>query len=373
MSKPHPRPHPSALHEIATVIRKRGTPLTFAEFTRLCLYDPHYGYYAKGHVTIGNQTEDFTTSPELSPLFGNATARALRDMWEELHRPKRFTVIEMGAGNGTWARDILTAIQREQPTEFGAALDYIIVELSADLKKRQQTMLKDYKISWTGVSATDTGLATNSVTGVVISNELSDSFPPHRLIKRRGQLREIYVDVDQTGTLVEVEADVSPEIDPLYYEDIMQEGIEMPVQPMLFAWMEEVGRILHEGFVLTIDYGNTAELLAAHGDNFAAYAIFEGGPEVRNYAIRNALRYPGRVDITAKANFSDIMRAGTAAHLITENYEYQRDFLLRYGYALDLQLVHEPAAKATAERLIDPGDLGEFKVLIQKKQGLDIS
>ncbi|HSW66723.1 MAG TPA: SAM-dependent methyltransferase [Bacillota bacterium] len=362
------KPNTAAYDAILKAIKAKGRPLNFAEFTELSLFGPGYGYYSRARVRIKDKGGDFVTSPEASPLFGNATARAIRDYWEDLGRPKEFTIVEMGAGNGTWARDILDAIQREHPEALQAALTYIIVESSPGLKALQRKTLHGRHVHWHGTSAFDTGLTTGSITGAVISNELPDCFPAHRIIRRGDTIREIYIDVNHDGQLLEIERSISPDIDLMYYQDVLIEGIEMAYQPRLPDWVKEVSRILARGFVLTIDYGGTADQLAIHGENLAAYGVFEGGPRTGDHHIRNAIKYPGCVDITAKANFSDIMRFGSDAQLITLDYLYQKDFLFNHGLALDMELLRGSPERTAAERLIDVQEFGMFKVLVQRKQ-----
>ncbi len=357
-----------AYDAIVAAIRVKGKPLTFDEFTELSLFAPGCGYYSGARVRIKSSGGDFATSPEASPLFGSATARAIRNFWEDLGRPAEFTIVEMGAGNGTWARDILDAIEREHPKTLQTALKYVIVESSPGLKALQRKTLRGRRVHWHGASASDTGLTTGSITGVVISNELPDCFPAHRLIRRGDMIREIYIDGNSDGKLLEVERGVSPGLDLLYYKDIMVEGIEMAFQSQLPDWVAEVSRILARGYVLTIDYGGTAEQLAIHNQNLEAYGVFNGGPPTGNHTIKNAIKYPGLVDITAKANFSDIMRYGSDHQLETIDYLYQKDFLLRHGLALDMQLLRGSQEKTSAERLLDDHEFGLFKVLLQRKQ-----
>jgi len=113
--------------------------ITFAEYMDLVLYEPNRGYYATKAVDIGLQG-DFFTSPHLGVDFGELLAEQFLQMWETLERPKPFTLLELGAGQGLLAADILGYLYRRHP-DFLAALEYIIVERSEALRHEQQQRL----------------------------------------------------------------------------------------------------------------------------------------------------------------------------------------------------------------------------------------
>jgi SAM-dependent MidA family methyltransferase len=182
-------------NKIATAPQQR---ITFAEYMDLVLYHPEQGYYSTGAVNIGSEG-DFFTSPHLGRDFGDLLAEQFAQMWDIMGRPKPFTLMEMGAGQGLVAADVLSYLHRKHPDCF-AALDYIIVEKSAGLIAQQQQLLQRFRlptkdtsqslpIRWCSLKE----IPENSVTGCCFSNELVDALPVHQFVIEEGQLREIYV------------------------------------------------------------------------------------------------------------------------------------------------------------------------------------
>jgi SAM-dependent MidA family methyltransferase len=170
--------------------------ITFATYMDLVLYAPEVGYYARTPDRIGSRG-DFFTSPHLGTDFGEMLAIQLAEMWELLDRPQPFMVVEMGAGQGLLAKDILHYWQQQYPTLLA---DYVIVETSAAMRRCQQQVLVDRPVRW--VEWAD--LSTESITGCLFSNELIDALPVHQVVVKDGTLQEVYVTVDNDNQLQEV-------------------------------------------------------------------------------------------------------------------------------------------------------------------------
>lgn len=171
---PRPFTHPA----LRTLLRDRiaGSPdkrIPFADFMEECLYSPS-GYYCGGADQIGKGSDsqkDFTTSPEIMPkLFGGCTGEYLYNMWLTMDRPRVFNIIEMGAGNGTWAKSILEFLRKYRQDLF-SVLSYHILEISPALaqKQRQTFLNSELPVDWVAGSALE--LPFKSVTGAFISNE----------------------------------------------------------------------------------------------------------------------------------------------------------------------------------------------------------
>src|SRR5919199_5379898 len=184
-------------NQITSVPNQR---ITFAEYMDLVLYHPQYGYYATGEVNIGSEG-DFFTSSHLGRDFGELLAEQFAQMWEILGRPTPFTLLEMGAGQGLLAADILYYLHRHYSDCF-ESVEYIIVEKAAGLITQQQQQLQRLKLQtkplplrWTSLEE----IPENSITGCCFSNELVDAFPVHQVVLEGGQLLEIYVTTSQRG------------------------------------------------------------------------------------------------------------------------------------------------------------------------------
>ena len=156
-------------------IRNEG-PLSFRDFMEEALYHPEFGYYNSARNPIGRQG-DFYTSSDLDPIFGKLLARKFAQMASALGvSPEAFTIVELGAGRGLLARQIL------QHHHF----PYRILERSAAMRERQRESLQGFDVEW--MEALPAG-----ITGCVFSNEFFDALPVRRVICRNGALREIHV------------------------------------------------------------------------------------------------------------------------------------------------------------------------------------
>src|SRR4051794_25999276 len=116
-------PGPGLPDRIRERIRAEG-PITFARFMEEALYDPHGGFYSRSSV---GESGDFVTSPHVSPAFGVLMARQLEELWELLDKPDPFWTVEVGAGDGTLAGQILDFAS----PALRASLRYLAVERSA--------------------------------------------------------------------------------------------------------------------------------------------------------------------------------------------------------------------------------------------------
>ena len=109
---------------ICDEIDRAGGKISFADYMHLCLYAPGLGYYSAGSQKLG-QYGDFTTAPEISPLFSRTFAHHIKDVLIQLDKP---SIVEFGAGSGKMAADILIELASIKclPEQ------YCIIEVSAD-------------------------------------------------------------------------------------------------------------------------------------------------------------------------------------------------------------------------------------------------
>ena len=337
----------------------------------LALYDPDWGYYSSGKVALGPQG-DFTTSPEVDPAFGLLLARFVARCDQALGQPDVFTLSEFGSGSGRLLASLLDELKATESDLYNR-LQVRIIEYSAALRLRQSALLKTAghsdKISWQ-----------DSIGGVglVLSNEVVDAFPVHRVIMRDGVLRELYVGLDDAGNLAELEDTLSTPALADYFTATgiwPSEGQRTEVNLDALDWLARVGRDLERGFVLTIDYGDTAERLYSDLRPEGTLLSYTKGKVTENPFVA-----PGEMDITAHADFTALMRQGDAVGLKTLRFMRQYEFLADLGIGdmiasvMSATVSGDPAAfrdtLATRERLfrlIDPDGLGRFHVLLQGK------
>ncbi len=166
--------------------------ISFAEYMDQVLYDPDLGYYASQVTQIG-AAGDYVTSSTLSSDFAQLLATQFQQLWTVLDRPVPFCLVEMGAGQGILAADLLNHVQDRYP-EFWQALQYGIIERSPALIQLQHTRLDSIPAPPHGVQwLTWDQIPSHSITGCFFSNELVDAFPVHRVQIQDRHLHEIYV------------------------------------------------------------------------------------------------------------------------------------------------------------------------------------
>jgi SAM-dependent MidA family methyltransferase len=362
-----PGEHARALSEIlAGRIRATG-PISFAEFMLECLYHPAHGYYSRATAA---RFGDYYTSVDVHPIFGRLLARQFVEMWRLLGSPRTFLVAESGAGVGRLAGHILDFTARTLP-EFYAALSYVAVERSASRRAEHAARLAEHAAAGR-VSSVDE-LPRAIPAGCIFSNELLDALPVHRVILENGALWEIYVGIEDER-LTEVRGEPSTPALERYFQEqgiALEEGQHAEVCFEACDWIENAGRALERGFVLTIDYGHEARALYAEHHNRGTLLAY------RDHTVsENLLDAPGEQDLTAHVNFTALDLWGRRTGLIRTGLVTQSQFLVALGRENEFADLYEPGqtemeklrARLLLKNLIHPEGLGEkFQVFIQHK------
>ena len=352
---------------LAERIRCHG-PITFAEYMEACLYHPEHGYYAKADW---QPREDYFTNVDARPVFGRLLARQLREMWTRLGSPIPFSLIEAGAGTGDLAKQILD-FAAQQWREFYEALEYVAVERSPVRRVAQRNALAAHLAAGHAKSAAE--IPDDFACGCVFSNELLDAMPVHWVTEEHGELREIYVAQGNSGLCEQTRPLSSPALSRYFAEQGIELSAGQRAEICLAAakWMEEIGRKLRRGFVLTIDYGHQAQELYDERHMRGTLLAYEGHRASEDY-----FRAPGEQDLTAHVNFTAMERWGRRAGLVPVGLTSQTDFLLalaRHSNFEDLQSDRmdrnqQERARLLFKTLIHPEGMGgTFQVLIQHKR-----
>jgi SAM-dependent MidA family methyltransferase len=346
--------------QIAAEIEQHGGAIPFSRFMELALYAPRLGYYSGGASKLG-AAGDFVTAPEISPLFGATLARAAAAIIAQ----SAPNIIEFGAGTGKLARDVLTALAQQ-----GVQVDsYTIIELSGELRARQQEALADFpQVRWLD------GFP-DTFSGVVLANEVLDAMPVELVIKTAQGWRRQMVTIEN-GQF----AFVQQELDPALAEqlarqvpdaDALHEGYLTEIHPVAAGFMASLARMFKDGkgAALLFDYG-----FPAHEYYFEQRI---GGTlmcHYRHHAHPDPFFLPGLQDITAHVDFTAMALAAQDAGLPVLGYMSQAAFLLAGGIG-DLLLQLDPAdalrylpQSRAVQKLVSPAEMGElFKVLVVGK------
>lgn len=345
---------------IADEIRASGGWLSFARFMELALFAPGLGYYSGGSHKFGPDG-DFVTAPEITPLFG----RALAAQVQQVLAASAPNVIEVGAGTGLLACDLLLALEAR-----GALPDsYAIIELSGELRVRQAEILRERvphlveRVCW--LDALPEVFA-----GCILANEVLDVMPVQLVVWREGGIFERGVRLDEEGLFAWQDQPAAGRL--LAAAEALV--VEMPSEGEYLseiclaaqAWVAEWAPRLTQGAIILIDYGYPqAEyyLPSRSTGTLQCYYRHRAHPEV--------LLWPGLNDITSFVDFTAMADAAFAAGLSVEGYTSQASFLTDCGL-LELLTAIGPSDEApylraarAALRLIAPHEMGElFKVLI---------
>ncbi|HET8906504.1 MAG TPA: SAM-dependent methyltransferase [Ktedonobacterales bacterium] len=393
------------MRELSRILADRihqDGPITFAEFMADALYHPSYGYYVgggEGREPVGWEG-DYFTSGDLHPLWGESLAKQLHQMWDLLGRPARFDVVEPGAGRGLLARDVWGWALRHAP-DWAAALHYTLADRAptgTPLHTARETRLAtelarlgvpEAAISW-AVGLHD-ALPTDGLTGCIVSNELADALPVHIVEKHGDDLREIYVGIDRTaGRFVEQPGEPSsPEV-AAYLDDYRvpwrgyPDGWRAEVCLEARAWMRQIAAGVRRGFVLTIDYGDTARRLYTPHRRRGTLAVYS-----QHQFGDRPLAHPGSQDLTAHVNFSALILTGRERGLRLAGLTTQANFLTGLGFREGIAALGRYQTPGTVHAiltgdsqidylrrvsqrnalsvLLNPAGLGGFKVLIQQR------
>ena len=343
---------------IANDIRHNSGWIPFSRFMELALYAPGLGYYSGGAAKLGRDG-DFTTAPEMSPLFGQTLARVVADLIGKT-TPQ---IMEFGAGTGKLARDILNEL-----SSMGVAVHrYSIVELSGELRARQQETLRGFpQVTWL-----DQFPAVFS--GVVLGNEVLDAMPVQLVTRTAQGWRERGIGLSPKGFVYRDRPCDPAFLSQIPHPELLPEGYLTEVHPIALGFVRTLAGMLRAGFDYTGHGG--AALLIDYG--FPAHEYYlpqrtEGTLmcHYRHHAHPDPFYMPGLQDITAHVDFTAVAHAAVANGLDVLTYASQAAFLIDAGIADILQrtpasdrLRYLPRSNEV-QKLTSPAEMGElFKVI----------
>jgi SAM-dependent MidA family methyltransferase len=336
--------------------------ITFAEYMELVLYAPGLGYYDRSPERIGSGG-DFFTSPHLGVDFAEMLAIQLAEMWEQLGKPQPFMVVEMGAGQGLIAQDMLRYWQQQHPELF-TNIDYLIVETATAMRLCQQQLLATWPVRWVNWDE----LAAASITGCLFSNELIDALPVHQVVVKNGELQEIYVTLDDQQQIQEEIGILSTKRLAEYFQqaDIpiltYETGYRTEVNLAALDWLYTVALKLQRGYLLSIDYGYTSQ---RYYNPQRSQGTLQCYYQHRYHS--NPYINIGQQDLTAHVDFGSLIRQGNLWGLSELGFTRQGMFLMALGLGDRITQPETLARRQALHQLIDPMGLGGFGVLLQGK------
>jgi SAM-dependent MidA family methyltransferase len=370
LDPPLPRPAPEAQAHSAALCRRigaeiaaRGGWIGFDRYMEMALYEPGLGYYAGGASKLG-AAGDFVTAPEISSLFSAALARQIAELLERTQGD----ILELGAGSGRMAADLLPALDAlgHVPAR------YLILELSGELHARQRELLGRLperlaaRVGWLDALP-------ENFSGVVLGNELLDALPVHIVAWHRDGILErgvIWRDgglaFDDRPITDAVLLDAASRLDPPrpYLSEVGLRGR---------ALVRSLAGLLVRGVLLFIDYGFGAPEYY-HPQRSAGTLMCH----YRHRAHADPFLWPGLQDITSHVDFSAVMCAGLGEGLTLLGYTTQAHFLVNLGVTdLLARIPLESAADylraaAQVQKLLSPSEMGELFKVIALGRGIDV-
>ena len=352
----------AVLQAVRDAIATRGGWLPFDDYLRIALYAPGLGYYSAGSIKFG-RAGDFITAPELSGLFGRCVAHQCAQVLQLTGGD----VLELGAGTGALAVGVLSTL-----CELAALPQhYYILEVSADLRARQEQRLAclpqalQARLRWLDA------LPATPIAGVILANEVADALPFKRFVVTSDAPLESGVALSPEGALIEADRPADEELAGEVGQ--LAASLAAPLPPgyrselclVLQPWIVALGECLTHGAVLLIDYGvGRREYYHPQRGQGTLRCHF------RHRAHDNALLNPGLQDITAWVDFTRVAEAAVDAQLEVAGYCTQAAFLLANGIESELAASAEGSGSerarlaSEARTLLLPGEMGEsFKLM----------
>jgi NADH dehydrogenase [ubiquinone] 1 alpha subcomplex assembly factor 7 len=317
-------------------------PMPLDRYMALCLGHPEHGYYVTRDPfgTAG----DFTTSPEISQVFGELLGVWVAQTWELLGAPRRFALVELGPGRGTLMADVIRVVQKLPAC--AKAADVHFVETSPALRMKQMEAVP--QATWHGSVASLPGLPT-----ILLANEFFDALPIRQFERKDGRMFERCVGLENGGLsigLVPTAFQIAVKGDGIFEDSTVRDAVATAVGYHLTTV---------SGAALIIDYGHTK---TTFGDTLQA---------MKAHQFCNITDHIGEADLTSHVDFAGLGRGFVRGGAHIAGLMTQGQFLQAMG--LDARTQSLAAGKpeekrrdivSASERLANPAQMGElFKVM----------
>jgi len=374
-------------------IQEQGGWMPFSQWMHHALYAPGLGYYAAGSVKLaeaslvsqprasqsdakdssnsnssnsnssnyGAISGDFVTAPQLTPLFGHTLAR---QVLEVLQQSASADILEFGAGSGALAHSVLSALDSQ-----GFTANYFILEVSADLKLRQQQLLAPWgkRVVWLDQTP-------SQFTGCILANEVLDAMPVELFAWSEHDDQVLQRGVVSEGEGFQYQDRIAPKALEQAVRSRMPylPGYRSEINLQAEAWVRDLATWLTQGAALVIDYG------------FPRHEFFHPQRQrgtlmchIQHRAHDDVFLAPGLQDITAHVDFTAIAETAFTSGLEVLGYTSQARFLLNSGLPDLLNTLDQTDAKTLAQthgavqKLLSEAEMGELFKVMALSRGLD--
>ncbi len=337
----YPRIVSEATPDLAPVIiaeiKEKG-PISFSHYMAQCLYHPKFGYYARPKSVTVSKEGDFITSVSVGPLFGKLLALRLHRFWLANGSPSSFSILELGAHDGSLAGDILSAVEKIDPS-FAKSLSYVISE---PLPSRRSVLEAKLGEKVTLISHPD---ELRCKIGALLANEVLDALPVPLFFFSQNQWHEALVALDENDALTWDSRRADPGLSQNYPEGYVTEG-----SPDFTEFLAPLTHCFQSALHLWIDYGLDQESLYHPARTAGTLRCYR-----KQRSNAHPLDFPGEQDLTADVNFTAVENASSELGLQVHPIMNQSRYLT---YCAKDWLLKNP----------DPKEISQFQTLIHPSQ-----
>ena len=336
---------------------KKKRSLSLDKFINFSLYEKKFGFYMKKNPF--GKKGDFITAPNISRLFSEMITIWAVSFWQSLGFPKKFNLIELGAGNGEMMK-VLIESSKNFP-DFFKACNFIIHEKSPILKKIQKKTIS-HNLVW--ISKIN---KIKKEPTIFIANEFFDAIPIKQFRKRNNVWLEKFVNLEhpKKAFFFEKKIDIKKLEKKINFQiSKNQSFIEYSEDGL--KYLRDISKVIkkNNGGLLLIDYGYNNKKMK---NTLQA---------VSNHKFANILDNIGNVDITHNINFKLFKNLIDKMGELESNLTTQKNFLIKIGIKERAEIISKNLSflKKTdiyyrLKRLIDEKEMGSlFKVMFIKNK-----
>ncbi|MDC1475888.1 SAM-dependent methyltransferase [Pelagibacteraceae bacterium] len=351
------------MRKIINILKeKKSIPLD--KFINISLYDKKFGYYMKKNPF--GKKGDFITSPMVSNLFGEMLAIWCVAFWENLGKPSKIILVELGPGNGTLCSDLLKTFK--QFKNFYNSLEINLLEISDKLRLVQKTKINNKKVKWIKeINEINYGPI------IFLGNEFFDALPVKQIYRKKKSFFEKYVTLSNDKKKIKflLKKANNNLIKNIKKLNLISDGstIEYPVEAIKFLKVITKKVNKFGGGLLVFDYGYTVEKNQSTLQS------------IKKHKHVNIFTKPGHSDITSHLNFKLFYEILRRNNLDVKKITNQNEFLKKMGILERANILSQKMTfKAKADmfyrlrRLLDSKEMGElFKVIFAQKKNKKFS